>query len=140
MLDTSVIIAGERGTLRLEAMLESLGDEPVAIAAITASELLHGAHRGADAAVRARRAAFAEAVLDLVPVLPFGLAEARRHAQLWAELLAAGAMIGPQALLVGATALARGYGVATMSQREFERVAGLRVVPVSPFLARAAVR
>lgn len=40
----------------------------------------------------------------------------------------------------GNTALARGYGVATMSQREFERVAGLRVVPVSPFLARAAVR
>lgn len=134
MLDTSIIIAGERGTIHLDALLGSLGDEPVAIAAITASELLHGAHRGADAGVRARRAAFAEALLDLVPVLPFGLAEARRHAQLWAELLAAGETIGPQALLVGATALARGYGVATMSRREFERVAGLRVVAVGPFV------
>lgn len=135
ILDTSVIIAGERGTLRLPAMLESLGDEPIAMAAITASELLHGAHRAADAGVRARRAAFAESVLELVPVLPFGVVEARRHAQLWAELLAAGGMIGPHALLVGATALARGYGVATMSEREFARVAGLRVVPVAPFRA-----
>jgi len=134
VLDTSVIVAGERGTIRLEALLTSLGDEPVAIAAITASELLHGAHRAADAGVRARRAAFAEAVMDLVPVLPFGVREARRHAQLWAELLAVDAAIGPQALLISATALARGYGVATMSEREFSRVAGLRVVPVGPFL------
>src|SRR5690348_18052332 len=102
--------------------------------ALPISELLHGAHRAADAGVRARRAAFAEAVMDLVPVLPFGVREARRHAQLWAELLAVDAAIGPQALLISATALARGYGVATMSEREFSRVAGLRVVPVGPFL------
>lgn len=134
ILDTSVIVAGERGSVNVEAMLASLGDEPVAIAAITASELLHGAHRGADSGIRARRAAFAEAVLDLVPVLPFGVPEARRHAQVWAELLGAGAVIGPHALLVSATALARGYGVATMSEREFARVAGLRVVPVASFV------
>lgn len=134
ILDTSVIIAGERGTLRLESMLQSFGDEPVAIVAITASELLHGAHRGADAGSRARRAAFAEAVIDLVPVLPFALPEARRHAQLWADLLAAGAIIGPHDLLIAATALARGYGVVTLNQREFARVPGLRVAPVAPFL------
>lgn len=134
ILDTSVIVASERGSVNVEAMLASLGNEPVAIAAITASELLHGAHRGADSGIRARRAAFAEAVLDLVPVLPFGVPEARRHAQVWAELLGAGAVIGPHALLVSATALARGYGVATMSEREFARVAGLRVVPVAPFV------
>lgn len=134
ILDTSVIVASERGSVNVEAMLASLGNEPVAIAAITASELLHGAHRGADSGIRARRAAFAEAVLDLVPVLPFGVPEARRHAQVWAELLGAGAVIGPHALLISATALARGYGVATMSEREFARVAGLRVVPVAPFV------
>ena len=134
ILDTSVIVASERGSVNVEAMLASLGNEPVAIAAITASELLHGAHRGADSGIRARRAAFAEAVLDLVPVLPFGVPEARRHAQVWAELLGAGAVIGPHALLVSATALARGYGVATMSEREFARVAGLRVVTVAPFV------
>lgn len=134
ILDTSVIVASERGSVNVEAMLASLGNEPVAIAAITASELLHGAHRGADSGIRARRAAFAEAVLDLVPVLPFGVPEARRHAQVWAELLGAGAVIGPHALLISATALARGYGVATMSEREFARVAGLRVVTVAPFV------
>lgn len=135
MLDTSVIVAGERGTLRLEAMLASLGEEPVAIAAITASELLHGANRGADAGVRARRAAFAESVLDLLPVLAFGLTEARRHAQVWADVLAAGGLIGPHAMLVAATAMAHGYGVATMSERELARVPGLRVVSMTPFRA-----
>lgn len=78
IIDTSVIVAGERGALDLEAFLRSRGTEPVAIAAITASELLHGYHRAADAGTRARRAAFVEALLNEIQVLPFGLPEARR--------------------------------------------------------------
>ena len=72
--------------MKLERLLMSLGTEQVRIAAITVSELLHGSHRARSAAVRARRAAFADAVIDLVPALPFGPAEARRHAELWAQL------------------------------------------------------
>lgn len=86
ILDPSVLIAAEREVVRLEPFLESLGETPVGIAAITASELLHGCHRAADPAVRARRFAFVDALLALVPVLPFGLAEARRHAELWPTL------------------------------------------------------
>lgn len=96
ILDTSVLIAAERQTIRFEAFLEKLSDEPVAMAAITASELLHGCHRATDAGTRARRSAFVDSVLDLIPVLPFGLSEARRHAALWADLMREGAMIvGP---------------------------------------------
>ncbi len=87
VLDTSVIVAAERSARDFAGFLESLGDEPVAIAAITASELLHGCLRAQDAAVRARRSAFVDALLDTIPVLPFGLPEARRHADLWAELV-----------------------------------------------------
>jgi tRNA(fMet)-specific endonuclease VapC len=134
ILDTSLLIAAERGTLRFESLLESVGDEPVAIAAITASELLHGCHRARDPAVRIRRAAFVDAVLEAVPVVPFGLAEARRHAELWANLANRGSVIGPHDLLVGATALARGDALATLNQREFRRVAGLRLVQVEMFL------
>ena len=46
-------------------------------AAISASELLHGVERARDPAVRQRRGAFVEGVLANVPVIPFGLAEAR---------------------------------------------------------------
>ncbi len=135
ILDTSIIVAAERGTVRFEALLEALGAEPTGIAAITASELLHGCHRATDAGIRARRAAFVEALLDAVPVLPFGLPEARRHAELWADLMREGTMIGPHDLLIGATALAQGRALATLNQREFSRVPGLRLVAIERFLS-----
>lgn len=135
VLDTSILVAAERRALRFEALLESLGDEPVAISAVTASELLHGCHRASDAGIRARRSAFVEALLDALPILPFGLAEARLHAQIWAELARRGAMIGPHDLLIAASAMARGYLVASLNQRDFARVAGLQVVAIDQFLS-----
>ncbi len=133
ILDTSVLIAAERGRLRLEALLLSLGDEPVRIAAITASELLHGCHRAADPGVRARRFAFVDSLLELIPVLPFGLAEARRHAELWAHLAKEGTILGPHDLLIGATALAQGHTLATLNTAEFSYVAGLRLADIGRF-------
>jgi tRNA(fMet)-specific endonuclease VapC len=135
VLDTSILIAAERRALRFEALLESLGDEPVAIGAITASELLHGCHRATNAGVRARRSAFVEALLDAIPVLPFGLGEARLHAEIWAELARQGTVIGPHDLLIAASAMARGYSVASMNQDEFARVAGLQTVAIDRFLS-----
>ena len=133
ILDTSVLVAGERRTIRIEELLRSLGDEPVALAAITASELLHGCHRAPEPGLRARRSAFVEGVLGLIPVLPFGLAEARRHCELWATLAQQGAAIGPHDMLVGATALAYGYSLATLNRREFSRIPGLRLAPIERF-------
>lgn len=135
IVDTSVLIAGERGTLRIETFLKALGAEPIGMAAITASELLHGYHRATDAGIRARRAAFVDALIEIIPVLPFGLPEARRHAELWADLLRVGTAIGPHDLLITATALAHGYALATLNRREFEQVRGLRLISVDPFLA-----
>lgn len=135
VLDTSVLVAAERGALRFEALLESLGEESVAMAAVTASELLHGCHRATDPAVRTRRAAFVDALLDALPVLPFGLPEARRHAELWAGLERTGEPIGPHDLLIAATALAHGHALATMNQREFGRVPGLRLAAMERFLS-----
>ena len=133
VLDTSVLIAAERGALRIEPFLEQAGAEPVGIAAITASELLHGCHRARTAALKARRFAFVEALLDLIPVLPFGVAEARRHAELWASLVRAGTLVGPHDMLIGATALARGDGLATLNVREYSRIPGLHVLPLERY-------
>ncbi len=134
ILDTSMLIAAERRAIRFESLLEKLANEPVAMAAITASELLHGYHGATEPAVRARRGAFVDALLDLIPVLPFGLPEARRHASLWADLSRTGAVIGPHDLLVGATAIAHGRAVATLNRREFARMPGLRLVSLDDFL------
>lgn len=135
VLDTSILIAAEKGGLRFEPWLEQAGAEPVGIAAITASELLHGCHRARSAAVRSRRSAFVEALLELLPILPFGLVEARRHAELWAELTRAGTPVGPHDMLVGATALARGDAIATLNVREFSRIPGVRLASLDRYRA-----
>jgi len=127
VLDTSVLVAAERGDLDMPALLARLGQEPVAVAAITAAELLFGVERAGSAARRARRGAFVEGLLAIVPTIPFGLLEARRHAQLWAELTRKGRMIGPHDLAIAATALAHDFALATLHTREFGRVPGLRL-------------
>ncbi len=132
VIDTTLLLEAERGSGRFEDLLRSWGEVPVGIAAITASELLHGCLRGPDPGTRARRSAFVEALIAIIPVWPFGLPEARRHADLWAHLAANGTRMGPNDLIVGATALARGYAVATLNPREFARVPGLSLVPIPP--------
>jgi len=119
-LDASVLIRLER----TGSTLFLADDEDVAIAAITASELLHGVHR-ADPQRRAQREAFVEHVLRVLPTYPFSLETARVHARLWADLAAAGRLIGPHDLLLAATALAIGWSVATYNVSELSRVPGL---------------
>jgi tRNA(fMet)-specific endonuclease VapC len=110
---------------RLEGQLGPT--EEVGIAAITASELLHGVHR-ATPEHRARRAAYVEAVLAAFPPLAFDLLAARAHARLWAGLASAGVDVGAHDRLVAAIAITAGWRVATANVRHFERVPGLDVV------------
>ncbi len=130
IVDTSVLIGVERGRIALDQVLESFADDRVAIAAITVSELLHGVARAGSPSVEARRLAFCERIVELFPVVPFGLTEARHHAVIWAGMLEAGTPIGSHDTIVGATALARGDAVLTLNQRDFARIPGLRVVGV----------
>ena len=109
-------------------LARALGDrEPVAMAAITASELLHGVHR-ATPEHKARRSAFVEALLVAFPPLSFDLLCARTHARIWADLARSGSDIGPHDRLVAATAMAKGWRVATANVRPFERIPGLDTI------------
>jgi len=141
LLDTTVFIDLERAVRRLPpaiAMAEVSGrleellgpDEEVGIAAITASELLHGVHH-ATPEHQARREAFVETVLTAFPPLPFGLLAARAHARIWAELAAAGQDVGAHDRLVAATAITAGWRVGTADLRHFDRIAGLDVLNVT---------
>ncbi|MGF1472559.1 MAG: type II toxin-antitoxin system VapC family toxin [Rubrobacteraceae bacterium] len=127
MIDTSVLIEHERGRLKLEPRLWGRQDEEFFLSVVTASELLHGVHRAQNERIRARRSAWVEAVLEMFPVLEIDLATARSHARLWAELAAAGRLIGPHDLWLAAACLARGLSLITANVREFERVPGLTV-------------
>ena len=134
ILDTAVLIAAERGTFDIPGYLAALGDAPVALAAISASELLHGVERARDGAIRRRRSEFVEGLLANVPVIPFGLAEARVHARIWAELAAAGMLIGAHDLQIAATAMVAGSDVATLNVHEFRRVPGLQLAELTAFV------
>ena len=128
LIDSSVLIAAEREDLDLGAALLAYADEPVGIAAITASELLHGVQRAATAAQRQRRESFVERLLAALPLFPFDLVTARIHASLWAGLAAKGTNVGAHDLLIGATAVAAGYRVTTRDRRSFGKIPGLEVV------------
>ncbi|MFN8473652.1 MAG: type II toxin-antitoxin system VapC family toxin [Anaerolineae bacterium] len=127
LIDSSVFIALERRRIPHEALARIASDEPVALASITASELLAGVYRADSLARRVQREAFVETILERVPVLPFDLRVARIHAQIWAALAASGRLIGAHDLLIGATALANGCAILTDNLRDFERVPGLSV-------------
>jgi len=100
LIDSSILIAGERGQLDLEATFTAYPEEDFALSAITASELLHGIHRAKSAALKNRREAFVEGLLSQFPVFAFDLITARLHARLSAELAAQGTSIGPHDLIL----------------------------------------
>ena len=125
LIDASVLIAAERGRLDWDDVIAGHADAEIALAAITASELLHGVHRATSARIRARREAFVEHLLARIPLIPFDLVAARVHARVCADLAMKGISVGAHDLLIGATALATGGRVATRDVRSFPRIPGL---------------
>ena len=127
LIDSSSLIAAERGELDLEKLLRESFDDEVGMAAITASELLHGIHRLKGGLKQARAERFVEQLLDRLPVVPFDLAAARVHARLAADLAAKGTAVGAHDLLIAATAVSIDFDVATRDLRSFPRISGLTV-------------
>jgi len=127
ILDSSVIIGGERGTLDLERWMASRSTEGFGVAAVTVAELWHGVER-ATATYRAKRQRYVENTLAAVKIIPYTEQTARIHASLWAQLESSGRMIGDYDLIIAATALERGDAVATFNKRHFAVVKGLKVI------------
>jgi len=138
LVDSTVLIELERACKRQSTaealalvswrLARELGaDEEVAIASITASELLQGVHR-ATTEHRVRREAFVEAVLETFPIIPFDLRCARVHSRLWADAGAAGTDIGAHDRVIAATAVAHGWRLATANIGHFRNVHGLDLV------------
>jgi tRNA(fMet)-specific endonuclease VapC len=128
VIDSSVLIAAERGALDLTTIADVAADDEVVISAITASELLHGVHRLRGAVPRARTERLVESVLATLTVVPFDLLIARAHAILSADLRSRGTAVGAHDLIIAATAVALGFAVATRDRRSFPKISGLRVL------------
>lgn len=127
ILDTSILIAAERGLFQIDAFVAGREEEPFGLSVISVAELLHGVHRAEGRARRIRRGAFVEKVIDLFPIFPFDTAAARVYAQIWADLQKRGKIIGAHDLMIGSTALALGFSLVTSNKRDFEKIPGLKV-------------
>ena len=128
LIDSSVLIDAERGTLDLPAHLAAYEHEEFLISAITVSEILHGVHRTRTADQRARREAFIEKLLADFPVMPFDLEVARLHARLGAQLALHGVIIGAHDLQIASTALSLNASLATRDARGFPKIRGLKLL------------
>lgn len=102
-----------------------IGDEDdVAIAAITAAELLVGVEL-AEGKSRQRRLAFVESVLSMIPIEPYDLDVARTHASLLAHTRRSGRPRGAHDLLIAATALTHSRTVVSADPSGFKDLPGL---------------
>lgn len=122
IVDTGVLVALERGRIGTDVLPD---DADIAIAAITASELLVGVELADDSRRRAR-AATVEAILTTFEILPFDLDIARHHAALLAHARRTGRQRGAHDLQIAATAGATGRIVLTTDQRAFDELPGIR--------------
>jgi tRNA(fMet)-specific endonuclease VapC len=112
ILDTGALIALERSDASLD------DDDDVAIAAVTAAELLVGVEL-ADERHRAGREAFVAGVLDRVQIVVFDLEVSRHHAQLLAHARRQGRPRGAHDLQIAATARASDRTVITTDRTAF---------------------
>src|SRR5438067_13429419 len=103
MLDADVLIRGEKGSFDVMGWLASQPKQQFEVAAITVAELWHGVER-AMSPHKDRRLRYLQAVLAVLPVIPYTEQTAYEHARIWAELQSVGKMAGYYDLIVAATA------------------------------------
>lgn len=130
ILDADVIIGGEKGLFDFPGWLATRADDQFGIAAITVAELWHGVER-ASGARKTRRQQYLQAILAVLPIIPYTEQTAYEHARIWAQLESSGKMIGFYDVIVAATTLERGSVVATFNKRHFALVKGLTVIEPS---------
>lgn len=124
ILDTTVLVDAERAARRLNKLIAD--EDDVAIAAITAAELLVGVEL-ADGARRNDRAAFVRDVLDAVPVEDYDLPVATEHARLLAHVRRSGRPRGAHDLIIAATAAARDRVIVSSDATAFDDLPGVHV-------------
>jgi len=132
ILDSSILIAGERRKDSVAAILERVeaacGQTAAALSAVTAVELTHGIYRAKADTDRLRRQAFVEEIFRTVTVYPLTLEVALLAGRIHGEQMGQGNSIDFPDLLIGATALHLGFDLVTLNVKHFRAIPGLKVI------------
>lgn len=124
LLDTSICIYALKQNRVVLKHLLSHSRSDVGVSAITEAELRTGAAKSSAAAKTLR---LVENFLRPLENIEFGSGDAVAYAGVRAKLERAGTPIGPLDTLIAAQAVARNLILVSDNEREFGRVAGLRV-------------
>ncbi len=125
LLDTNACIRILNGTSPgVVEQLEKLDPADVAISAIVKAELIYGARKSRRVAANLR---LVDAFSQPFVCLPFDDRAADAYGSIRADLEHEGRPIGPNDLLIAATALANSLTLITHNVSEFNRVPGLSV-------------
>ena len=123
LLDSDMCIEIMRGRLPVaQELMRKTSPELFGIPAIVEAELRYGAENS-DNPEEGRYCV--ESLLAPLSIVPFDSRCAGFYAKLRADLKRRGSMIGPNDLLIAATAWANGATLVTNNVREFSRVKGL---------------
>ena len=126
MLDTNVLInCIRRRSDKLLKRLSDMDPSDVCISSLTYAELVHGVEKSKE--VERNRFALA-LMLANFEILDFDVNAANDYGKIRADLESKGGPIGPFDMLIAAHALSRDCVLVTNNTREFQRVAGLKVV------------
>ncbi|MEO7804423.1 MAG: PIN domain-containing protein [Actinomycetota bacterium] len=129
ILDTTVFIASERGHWELDEVIQD--DDDVAIAAVTAAELLVGVEL-AHSRHRSHRSKFVHAVLESFHIEAYDLRVARVHARLLGHVRRSGRTRGAHDLIIAATAASLGRVVITADSEGFDDLPEVAVRRLPP--------
>jgi tRNA(fMet)-specific endonuclease VapC len=125
LLDTNACIRILNGTSpALGQRLRFISRSQLRLSAVVKAELIYGARKGTRVAENLR---LLERFFDTIASIPFDDACAEQYGLLREELDRAGTPIGPNDLLIAATARAYSAILVTHNVREFSRVAELRI-------------
>lgn len=124
LLDTNVLIALTKGLGRVAAKLEKLDASSVLLPAVVVAEIEYGIAKSRKRATN--RHVFDE-LLAGFDVAVFNAEAASAYGPIRASLERKGTLIGPNDLLIAATAVSLNATLITDNLREFQRVDGLRV-------------
>lgn len=126
LLDTNVcihLLNPNRNQL-IVSKLKSLHSERVFLSSIVKAELYYGAYRSDR---RTENLALLEQFFGAFVTLPFDEHCERIYGQIRAQLAQQGNLIGPNDLLIGATAIAYQVTLVTHNVREFRRLPDLQL-------------
>ncbi len=127
LLDTNICIALIKGDLAVRGLVREAGIRKLAIPTIVFAELAFGLEKSQQ---RSATLLAYEELERSYEAVEFDCKAAREYGRIRAFLQAKGTLIGPNDLLIAATAISRRATLVTRNIREFSRVPGLRLQTV----------